>query len=229
VYDDVVVLPPSPTPLEGEPAPQNIQAGLIIVVSANLAVMVIVMVGLWAGGMEPLTIILGGIGYYMISTPIYLALVTNVVTNMYSRHERETTERLRIEAYRELGALSFEWRLSVEQTRQVELMGRRGGADPSRRVSPLNTYVPAIADGEEAQAEAVRFAMGLYGTNGKPDPKRVHADGRLRGKMLGSKRGAGSRDAGRWLLKEGIIRRVQGGYALNLHSYPHRDSLKHLF
>lgn len=63
--------------------------------------------------------------------------------------------------------------------------------------------------------------MSLYGTNGKPD-------GRLSGRMIGSKRGSGSRDAGRWLLKERIIERVSGGYRLNLRDYPNRDSLRHL-
>lgn len=227
VYDDVVVLPPSPTSLESEPSPQNIQAGLLIVISANLAVMVIVMGGLWAGGMEPLAIILGGIGYFTVTTPIYLALVTNVVTAMYSRHERERTERLRIEAYREIAELGFEWRLAVEETRQMELAGRRKGPAVAERISPLSTYVPAIADGDEAQQEGVRFAMGLYDTHGRPDARRVHADGRLKIRMCGSKRGAGSRDAGRWLLREGIVRRVQGGYALNLSHYPTRDSLRH--
>jgi hypothetical protein len=228
VYDDVVVLPPSPTPLEGEPAPQNIQAGLLIVVSANFMVMGIVMGGMWAGGMNPVAIILSGIGYYTLSTPIYLALVTNVVTNMYSRHERETTERIRIEAWREIAERAFEWKIAIEETRQLELVGRRGATGAAQRVSPLNTFVPAIADGEEAQSEGARFASSLYDTLGRPDAKKLHSDGRLRGRMIGSKRGAGSRDAGRWLLKERIIKRVRGGYALNIAHYPTRDTLKHL-
>jgi hypothetical protein len=226
VYDDVVVLPPSPTPLEGEPAPQNIQAGLLIVVSANFMVMGIVMGGMWAGGMNPVAIILSGIGYYTLSTPIYLALVTNVVTNMYSRHERETTERIRIEAWREIAERAFEWKIAIEETRQLELVGRRGATGAAQRVSPLNTFVPAIADHEEAQSEGTRFAMSLYGTMGTPENKRVHADGRLKIKMCGSKRGAGSRDAGRWLLREGIIQRVAGGYRLNIEKFPTRDSLQ---
>lgn len=233
VYDDtysagVVVLPPSPTTLEGEPAPQNIQAALIIVVSANFAVMTTVIIILLFSGVPPLPTILGGIGYYMLTTPLYTAMVTGVITTMYSRREREKTERIRIEAWREIAEHGFEWRLAVEQTRQLELMGRRGGAHPAQRVSPLNSFVPAIEAGEEAQQEAVRFAMGLYATNGKPDPKKLHPDGRLAGRMIGSKRGAGSRDAGRWLLKERIIERVSGGYRLRIDSYPTRDSLKHL-
>lgn len=227
VIDDVVILPPSPERLDAEPTPQNIQAGLLVVMSANLAVMVIVMGGLWAGGMEPLTIILSGIGYFTFTTPFYLALVTNVVTNMYSRHERETTERLKIEAWRELGAMHMDVKLAVEETRQLELVGRRPPTGGAQRISPLNTYVPAIAQGEEAQQEGVRFAMSLFDTRGNPDGKRLHPDGRLKIKMCGSKRGAGSRDAGRWLLKERIIERVAGGYRLNLRDYPHRDSLKH--
>ena len=70
--------------------------------------------------------------------------------------------------------------------------------------------------------------MGLYDTHGRPDSKHVHGDGRLRGRMLGSKRGTGSREAGRWLLRSGIIQRVRGGYALDVIRFPSRDSLRHL-
>lgn len=228
VYDDVVVLPPSPTPLEGEPAPQNIQAALIIVVSANFAVMTTVIIILLFSGAPPLPTILGGIAYYMLTTPLYTAMVTGVITTMYSRREREKTERIRIDAWREIAERAFEWKLAVEETRQMELAGRRGAVAPAQRISPLNTFVPAIADGQEAQQEGTRFAMSLYGTNGQPSSKHVHADGRLKQKMLGSKRGSGSRDAGRWLLKERIIERVPGGYRLNLALFPNRDSLRHL-
>ncbi|MGP1666835.1 MAG: hypothetical protein ACTS5I_13170, partial [Rhodanobacter sp.] len=136
---------------------------------------------------------------YWITTGTFALVVTGTLTNIVNGWQRERTERLKVQAYRELGDLNFQWKIAVEETRQLELVGRRGAAHPAQRVSPLNSFVPAIADQEEAQTEGTRFAMSLYATNGLPSSKRVHADGRLRVKMCGSKRGAGSRDAGRWL------------------------------
>jgi hypothetical protein len=147
---------------------------------------------------------------------------------MYSRHERETTERIRIEAWREIAERAFEWKIAIEETRQLELAGRRTPTGDVHRVSPLNSFVPAIADGEEAQQEGIRFALGLFDTHGRPDAKKLHPDGRLAGRMIGSKRGSGSRDAGLWLLRERIIEKVPGGYRLNIRDYPTRDSLRHL-
>lgn len=225
--EEIFALPPPPI-TEAETNPQNIQAGLIIVVSANLAVMIIVISGMMFGGSKPVEAIIAGVAYFTLTSPLYLAIVTGVLSTVLVRHDREITERIRIEAYQELGEQAIEWRLAVEETRQIELLGRRPDVGGVQRVSPLQSYVAPFADGEQAQVEGVRFAMGLYDTQGKPDPQRVHTDGRLKLRMLGSKRGSGSRDAGRWLLRVGIIQRVRGGYAVDLDRFPTRDSLRYL-
>lgn len=225
--EEIFALPPPPI-TDVETHPQNIQAGLIIVVSANLAVMIIVISGMMVGGAKPVEAIIAGVAYFTLTSPIYLAIVTGVLSTVIVRYAREKTERIRIDAYQELGERAIEWRLACEQTRQIELLGRRPPTEGVQRTSPLASYVAPFADGEQAQVEGVRFAMGLYSTVGHPDPKRVHADGRLKQRMLGSKRGSGSREAGRWLLRAGIIQRVRGGYALDVGRFPTRDSLRHL-
>jgi hypothetical protein len=189
-------------------------------------VMIIVISGMLFGGSKPVEAIITGVVYFTLTSPLYLAIVTGVISTIVVRHDREITERKRIDAYQELGERAIEWRLAVEETRQIELMGRRptvGGVQPPNQ---LQSYVAPFADGEKAQVEGVKFAMSLYSTVGFADSKRVHSDGRLKIRMCGSKRGVGSRDAGIWLLREGIIERVRGGYRLNIEKFPTRDSLR---
>lgn len=224
-------LAPLPAYAESPPPQQPIVSDATIgaiVVSANLAVTVVIITAMLFDGSQVDLAIQRGILYFGVSTPLFLLIITGGLVAMVNAWQHEATERRRIDAWQLLGEQAIEWRLAVEETRQIELLGRRGSTDAVQRVSPLSTYVAPFGDGERAQHEGVRFAMGLYDTHGRPDPKRVHADGRLRGKMLGSKRGSGSRDAGRWLLRAGIIKRVQGGYALDVGRFPHRDSLRHL-
>lgn len=227
VYEEVAPLPPSVIEVQGQAASVETNLGFVLTV-ANLAITGIIIIAMIIDGTQAKNaIVVGGI-YFAVTTGTFALVVTGTLTSIVNGWQREKTERLKVEAWREIAEMGIGWKLAVEQTRQLELMGRRGSADPVQRVSPLNSFVPAIAGEEEAQAEGVRFAMSLYGTNGLPSSKHVHADGRLRGRMIGSKRGSGSREAGLWLLREGIIRRVRGGYALAVDKYPTRDSLRHL-
>lgn len=226
VYEETAIMPP-PSYVEVPSQPANVETNLGFVLTvANLAITGIIIVAMIVDGTQAKNAIVVGGLYFATTTGTFALVVTGTLTAIVNGWQRERTERQRIVAYRELGELSLEWKLAIEQTRQLELVGRRPSAGDVQRVSPLNTYVPAIADGDEAQAEGIRFAMSLYDTQGRPDGKRVHSDGRLRGRMIGSKRGSGSRDAGRWLLREGIIKRVAGGYSLNLRDFPTRDSLR---
>lgn len=225
VVDDVVILPPNSVEVSQQPASVETNLGFVVTV-ANLAVTAILITGMLLNGSQVQNAIITGGIYFAATTTAFVFVITGALTAMVNGWQREKTERQRIMAYRELGEMSIGWKLAVEETRQLELMGRRGGAGDVQRVSPLNSFVPAIADGEEAQAEGVRFAMSLFDTRGNPDGKRLHPDGRLKIKMCGSKRGSGSREAGLWLLREGIIRRVRGGYALAVDKYPTRDSLR---
>lgn len=227
-FDEVAPIPP-PAIVEVQAQPATVEHNLGFVLTiANLAVTAILITGMLVNGSQVQSAILVGGFYFATTTTAFVFVITGALTAMVNGWQRETTERLRVQAYRELGELALDWRLAVEETRQMELQGRRPPTEGVQRISPLNGYVAPFADGEQAQVEGVRFAMGLYNTLGRPDPKRVQEDGRLKIKMLGSKRGAGSREAGKWLLREGIIQRVQGGYALNVDSYPTRDTLRHL-
>lgn len=224
--DDLVMMPPAVMEVATtQPATTEANLGFVLTV-ANLMLTALLITGMLIKGSAVQTALLIGGTYFAATTIAFVFVITGALTAMVNSWQRETTERLRVEAWRELGAMAIEWRLAVEETRQMELGGRRPAASVER-VSPLTTYVAPVADGEAAQVEGVRFAMGLYDTRGRPDPKRLHADGRLKIRMIGSKRGSGSRDAGRWLLRAGIIRRVRGGYALDISRYPTRDSLRH--
>lgn len=226
VYEEVAPLPPSVIEVQGQGGSVETNLGFVLTV-ANLAITGIIIIAMIIDGTQAKNAIIVGSLYFALTTGTFALVVTGTLTNIVNGWQRERTERLKIEAWRELGAMHMDVKLAVEETRQLELMGRRGATEGVQRVSPLNSFVPAIADGEEAQEEGVRFAMGLYATSGKPDPKKLHPDGRLSGRMIGSKRGSGSREAGLWLLREGIIRRVRGGYALAVDKYPTRDSLRH--
>ena len=227
-FDEAIALPAPPIVEASSQVAVETNLGFVLTI-ANLLLTAILITGMLLNGSHVQRAIMVG-GLYFAGTSIVLVFVlTGAMTAMVNAWQRERTERLRVLAYRELGEMALDWRLAVEETRQMELQGRsRPSADAVQRLSPLNSYVAPYADGEKAQVEGVRFAMGLYDTLGRPDAKRVHPDGRLRGRMIGSKRGSGSREAGLWLLQVAIIRRVKGGYALNLARFPTRDSL-HIF
>lgn len=226
--EEIFALPPPTVEVRPIP-PATIETNLGFVLTlANLMVTAIIVIAMMLDGTQAQNAIIAGSIYFAVTMTGFALVVTGSLGTIVAVLSHERTERLRIDAYESLGEQAIEWRLACEQTRQIELLGRRPHADPVQRTSPLNSYVAPFADGEQAQAEGVRFAMSLYSTMGKPDPKRVHADGRLKLRMIGSKRGSGSREAGRWLLRAGIIQRVRGGYALDVGRFPTRDSLRYL-
>lgn len=115
--------------------------------------------------------------------------------------------------------MTLEWRMMQE----IALSGRTEPAQATHRLSPLGdaaNYVAPYQDGERAAVEGVRWAVGLYDARGYPDRRKVGADGRLAVKMIGSKRGGGSRESGLWLLRQGVIVRVRKGYALAVDRFP---------
>jgi hypothetical protein len=225
--EEIFALPPPSIEVRPSP-PATIETNLGFVLTlANLMVTAIIVVAMILDGTQAKNAIIAGSLYFAVTMTGFALVVTGALGSMVAALAHEHTERQRIDAYEALGLESFAWRMAVEETRQIELLGRTPPTEGVQRTSPLN-YVAPFADGEQAQHEGVRFAMGLYSTMGRPDPKHVHPDGRLRGRMLGSKRGSGSREAGRWLLRAGIIQRVRGGYALDISRFPTRDSLRHL-
>lgn len=88
---------------------------------------------------------------------------------------------------------------------------------------------PAI---DTTASEALAWVRGLYLDTGLPDPAQVQTSGDKTGwlkvRMLGSKRGTGSKEAGLWLLHRKVILRAAGGYRLNVELFPRRESLRAL-
>jgi hypothetical protein len=236
----------------------------LVIVSANLLLTLIIIVGaMVGGGTSPGVAMVIGAAYFGLTTPFYILIITGALTAMISVTQRERTERLRIEAYRQLGELAVEWRMAVEANRATELRGedapetlqrRIGALEASElarkadigqihRTSPINTFVAPFTNVSEAAfasatntvtKEAIHWAMALYDDVGQPNAKKVQLAGdasslgRLRVRMIGSKRGHGSREAGLWLLHHGVIGKVAGGYRLNLAKFPTRETLRSL-
>lgn len=220
-------MPPPPSYIEVQSKPATVETnhGFVVTI-ANLLITAIIITAMMLDGTQAKNAIITGSLYFAVTMGTFSLVITGTLSAIVNGWQREKTERQRVEAYRELGELAIEWRIAVEETRQIELQGRRPPVESVQRLSPLNSYVPPFAEGEKAQVEGIRFAMSLYNTVGRPDPQRVHPDGRLRLKMIGSKRGSGSREAGIWLLRAGIIQRVKGGYRLDVNRFPTRDSLR---
>jgi hypothetical protein len=123
--------------------------------------------------------------------------------------------------------MTLEWRMMQETT----LTERRGATQGVHRLSPLGdspNYVTPYLEGQQAAVEALRWACALYDATGRPDRRKVGADGRLRVRMIGSKRGGGSRESGLWLLRNGVIVRVRKGYALDLLAFPTAETVRRL-
>lgn len=265
VEGDNILSMPSRDTTRPEPTPQNIQTGLLIVVTANLAVMVIVIGGMLWGGAEPVKSIVSGVVYFTLTSPFYLAIVTGVLTAVVGRHEAEVTERYRIQAYTQVAGQTIGWRLRVEENHALELQAHGLPADLPRRLAQLEDRLFAqqlsaegvqtptatssfvapydnrstAAFAQETQpaidttaSEALAWVRGLYLDTGLPDPAQVQTSGDKTGwlkvRMLGSKRGTGSKEAGLWLLHRKVILRAAGGYRLNVELFPRRESLRAL-
>jgi len=108
---------------------------------------------------------------------------------------------------------------------------------PSAFVAPYDNRSTA-AFAQEVQPstdttaiEALAWVRGLYlDTTGLPDSAQVQTSGEKEGwlkvRMIGSKRGTGSKEAGLWLLHRKVILRAAGGYKLNTKVFPRRESLR---
>ena len=130
-------------------------------------------------------------------------------------------------------------RIAALETELLEQRVRTPSTQPPTFVTAYdNTSTAAFAE-EASQVdstaqEAVAWLSGLYNDLGQPDHKKVQlvgdaaSLGRLRVRMLGSKRGQGSREAGLWLLNQGVVKKVAGGYQVQLHHFPSRESLRNL-
>lgn len=228
-------LPMPPASMEAPPQQAIVSDATLghIALAANILITLIIVVAMIVDGSQAKTAIVVGALYFGLSTFVFAIVTTGGLTAIINAYQRERTERQRIDAYRELGAMALAWRMEVERNRLLEPLQRpphdfRPDVGGVQRVSPLNTFVEPYADQERAVLEGVRWAEKLYDRSalGAPDPRKVQLDGesigRLKIRMIGSKRGGGSREAGVFLIRQGVIRKVAGGYALVIENYPYR-------
>lgn len=154
------------------------------------------------------------------------------------RQAVEANRALELQA--QAAPLQLTRRIAALETELLERQVNAGGVQPpSTFVTPYdNRNHAAFAEMptvDTTAQEAVAWLSGLYNDVGQPDPRKIQmsgdsaALGRLKVRMLGSKRGTGSKEAGLWLLQQGAVRKVEGGYQLNLKHYPMRESLRNLF
>lgn len=248
-FDDVWTPPPS----SSEPYPDHkpavtVEAGLgLVLTAANLFVTIILVVGMLINGEQVGRALVAGAVYFTITTPIYAVIATGSLTAIVTVWQRERTERHRIDAYADATELALTWRIRIEENRALELQAHAHPAQitaaplqtPQAQTSFVAPYdnrsTAAFADRSQPDStaqEAISWAMALYLDSGQPDPDRVQTQGEkagwLKTRMLGSKRGTGSTEAGLWLLQHRVILRAPGGYRLNVTRYPHRASLRTL-
>lgn len=258
--EEVQPPPPPPMAIEYEqpeqPNAQQTQAGLIVIVAANLLVTAIIICVMLFDGSKASDALERGTRYFAVTTPLYLIIITGTLTRVVARMARESTERQRIKSYERVMVTALEWRKAIEANHALYLQAQALPSDFGRRLAQLeheslergiaggvqtpSTFVAPYDNRSQAAhapetpdstaQEALMWARGLYGDNGAPDPRQVHVSGEkagwLKGRMLGSKRGVGSKEAGLWLLQHKVILRAPGGYLLNLERFPRRESLR---
>lgn len=257
VIDDVVTLPP-PAPESASKNTANETNLGFVVTAANLLVTAIIITAMLVDGQQAGRAILVGAAYFAITMTSFTILITGTLSTIVASVGREKTERLRIEAYRELGESAINWRIRVEDNRAMEIQAQALPRDIQRRLATLeeeaierstnvdplrtpSTYIAPYSNVSEAAhsdiapqvdttaQEAVAWLRALYDDTGEADRSKLQSDGRLKIRMLGSSRGPGSREAGLWLINKGVIRKVPGGFALNLKHYPTRESVRNLY
>jgi len=224
-YAEEYPLPPQPVDTPHQPIVSDATLGTFAL-AANILITTIIIVAMLVDGTQARTAIVVGAVYFMSSTFVFAGVTTGTLTAIVNAYQVQRTERQRVAAYLALGTMALRWRMEVERNRTIEAESVQtpyvAPAVSAERLSPLTTFVEPYADQERAALEGVAWAEKLYDGNGEIDPRKVYADGRLRQRMIGSKRGGGSRESGVWLLRQGVIRKVGGGYALNTKMFPSR-------
>lgn len=255
--DFPIPAPPTREPDNTAPLPPPaVQEGVArVLTKANLMITAIIIAGMWFNGEEVVSALITGGSYFAVTMICYVLFISGQAAAIVGIRQRERTERLRVEAWYNVATQALHWRMAVEQNRTLELQAQALPVDIQQRVAQLErhqlveetaapvqtpyaatTFVapyPATRVGTDPAEEALAWACELYrDSDGRPDPEKVVTEGDkagwIRGKMLGSKRGSGSREAGLWLLHRGVVRQVAGGYALDIKRFPHRGALRRL-
>jgi hypothetical protein len=259
---DELLTPPAQSPDPPAAAPRVEQGFGFVLTVTNLFVTAIIISGMLIDGQSVTVAMVTGAAYFFPTTIVYVLALTGTFTDVIRGGQRERTERLRIDAYADLAAHALTWRMAVEDNRRAELAASATPSDLQRRLATVEyellqrnlpaqdaapTYVPPYdnrqrgafaAETQPARdttsAEALAWAMALYGDDGLPDPRQVQLSGdessrgRLRVPAIGSKRGPGSADALRWLLQKRVLVKLAGGYALNVALFPRREELRYV-
>ncbi len=255
--EDVLSPPPAPLPEAASVASSvRTDTAWLILTVANVLVTGILVTGMIVDGRTASRAIVWGVIYFLGSMSFFVAVLTGTLTDITRSAQRERTERQRIDAYAQLAEKALDWRLAVESNRQLELQ-QGAPADVRRRLAALEDSLPADpmqtpsfvqpydnrpkgAFAAEVQPldttahEALKWARGLYTDIGAPNGERLwltnkkESHGRIRGEVIGSKRGGGSNEARLWLLHRRVIVKRPGGYALNIALFPERDDLRYV-
>lgn len=209
VPDDVLAPPPAPLP-EAPLVRDSVRAenAWFVLTFANVLVATIIVAGMLVDGSTTGRAILYGSLYFFFTMTIFVLALTGTLTDIVRGRQREITERIRIDAYADLGSQTLQWHILVEQNRRLELQRDALPADLERRLVAVETdllerSLPApprqgdtwvspydnrkrgafAAQTQPPQdttaQEAVAWAMTLYLDNGHPDPARVQLDGKL--------------------------------------------------
>lgn len=205
------VLPPPPQPLPETPsvsAQVRAEQAWLILLSANILVTAIIIVAMLIDGTTTRRAIAWGVVYFAPTTTVFVLALTGTLTDIVRSAQREKTERIRIDAYADLGSQTLQWHILVEQNRRLELQRDALPADLERRLVAVETDLlerslpapPRQGDTwvspydnrkrgafaaqtqpphDTTAQEAVAWAMTLYLDNGHPDPARVQLDGKL--------------------------------------------------
>lgn len=259
--DDVLSPPPAPMP-DAPTVHSEVRADTawLILTVANVLVTVIIIAAMLVDGTATKRAVLYGILYFAPTTTVFVLALTGTLTDIVRGRQREVTERIRIDAWADLGEQAIELRKLVEANRRLELEKQAIPVYLRRRLEALETELlersPTTSapqgttfvtpydnrrggafadevqpDHDTTREEALRWASGLYNDVGTPNAKllwltnRPESHGRIRGPVIGSKRGDGSPEALRWLLQHRVLKKMPGGYALNVALFPTRDSL----
>lgn len=138
--DDVLSPPPEPAP--DAPRIHNevrAETAWLILTTANVLVTVIIIAAMLVDGTATKRAVLYGILYFAPTTTVFVLALTGTLTDIVRGAQREKTERIRIDAYADLGEQALRWRVQVEDNRRLELQRDALPATLSRRLAQLET------------------------------------------------------------------------------------------
>lgn len=140
IPDDILSPPPDPQP--EPPLVRNAvssEAAWLISTLAVVLMTIVLIVAMLIDGSTSREAVSQGVKFFLGAIALISLVLSGALTDMFRGWQHEKTERMRVNAYADLGEQVIEWRMKAEENRRLELERDALPATLSRRLAALET------------------------------------------------------------------------------------------